>query len=190
MAPSRAAKTLQADVRTDSRVPRVATPSFWTSLIPKAFRRSREPADTDPTSPPAPKERRRWNPATTFILLAILVGSNAINLIALRNDMANFSRKTDAKLELLREVLKRVQNGEDVDVKKELGTGDPEKEAEWEEVMREVAETDQVAESRRKLEERKLKKAEERRQRDEERKRQREREASPGLRKGRPKFMM
>ena len=35
-------------------------------------------------------------------------------------------------MNLLREVIKRVQAGEDVDVRKELGTGDPVKEKEWE----------------------------------------------------------
>ena len=51
--------------------------------------------------------------------------------------MLNFSRKTDAKLSLLREIVQRVKNGENVDVKKALGTGDPQQEAEWEEVMKE-----------------------------------------------------
>jgi hypothetical protein len=40
--------------------------------------------------------------------------------------MLNFSRKTEAKLTVLRDVLKRVKNGEDVDVAKLLGTGDVE----------------------------------------------------------------
>lgn len=33
---------------------------------------------------------------------------------------------------LLHEVIKRVQAGEEVDVRKELGTGDPVREKEWE----------------------------------------------------------
>lgn len=68
--------------------------------------------------------------------------------------MLNFSRKTDAKLELLREVVEKVKNGEAnaEDVKRLLGTGNPEQEKEWEEVMREVAETDMLLEGRKKRE--------------------------------------
>lgn len=54
-------------------------------------------------------------------------------MIALRKDFENFSRKADAKIALLREVIDRVQRGEEVDVEGLLGTGDPEKEKEWEE---------------------------------------------------------
>jgi hypothetical protein len=54
-------------------------------------------------------------------------------MIALKNDFRNFSRKADAKIGLLREVLERVQRGEDVDVKGLLGTGNEEQEKEWEE---------------------------------------------------------
>jgi hypothetical protein len=57
----------------------------------------------------------------------------SIQMIALRNDFAAFSRRTDVKIDLLREVIRRVQNGEEVDVEGLLGTGDPEKEQEWEE---------------------------------------------------------
>ena len=77
----------------------------------------------------------QWNPATFFIVIFLLIGSNAINLIALRNDFTAFSRRTDAKISLLREVIQRVQEGEDVDVEGLLGTGDPEKEKEWEDGM-------------------------------------------------------
>lgn len=54
-------------------------------------------------------------------------------MIALRNDFLAFSRKTDAKIGLLREVLERIQKGEEVDVKGLLGTGDAQQESEWEE---------------------------------------------------------
>lgn len=40
-------------------------------------------------------------------------------------------RKAEAKLGLLKEVIERVQNGEDVDVEKVLGTGDAESERQW-----------------------------------------------------------
>ena len=62
----------------------------------------------------------------------LLIGSNAMQLLALRNDFTTHSRRVDAKIGLLKEVIERVQKGEDVDVKGLLGTGDPEKEKEWE----------------------------------------------------------
>ena len=54
-------------------------------------------------------------------------------MISLRNDFRSFSRKSEAKISLLKEVIERVQRGEDVDVEGLLGTGDEEKEREWEE---------------------------------------------------------
>ena len=54
-------------------------------------------------------------------------------MIVLRNEFINFSRKADAKIGLLKEVIERVQKGEDVDVEGLLGTGNEEKEREWEE---------------------------------------------------------
>lgn len=66
--------------------------------------------------------------------------------------MLNFSRKTEAKLTVLREVLQRVKNGEDVDVEKMLGTGNPEQEKEWQDVMNEIENTDMLAEAKKKRE--------------------------------------
>jgi hypothetical protein len=54
-------------------------------------------------------------------------------MIVLRNEYTNYTRNADAKIELLREVIERLQSGEQVDVKKLLGTGDETKEREWEE---------------------------------------------------------
>lgn len=56
-------------------------------------------------------------------------------MIALRNDFVTFSRKAEAKIGLLRDVIDRVHRGEDVDVEGLLGTGNPEQEREWEEGM-------------------------------------------------------
>ena len=52
-------------------------------------------------------------------------------MITLRNEYSSFSRKADAKIKLLKEVLDKVQRGEKVDVERALGTGDPEQEQEW-----------------------------------------------------------
>jgi hypothetical protein len=66
--------------------------------------------------------------------------------------MLNFSRKTEAKLAILRDVLKRVKDGEDVDVEKLLGTGNPDQEKEWEDVMNEIEKTDMLAGAKKKRE--------------------------------------
>ena len=59
----------------------------------------------------------------------------SIQMIALRNNFAAFSRRADAKIGLLREIIERVQRGEEVDVEGLLGTGDKQREREWEEGM-------------------------------------------------------
>jgi hypothetical protein len=50
-----------------------------------------------------------------------------------RKDYENFTRKAEAKLALLKEVIQRLKDGEQVDVERLLGTGDEAKEREWEE---------------------------------------------------------
>ena len=111
---------------TSANIPRVAQPSIWHSIIPKALRErnnSRSPADL--------KRRKEWNPATFYIVIFLLIGSNAIQMITLKNEYSSASRKADAKMRQLREILERVRKGEEVDVEKELGTGNPEQEREW-----------------------------------------------------------
>lgn len=176
----------------ESRLPRVASPSFWASLIPRPFRRpadATEAAKRAVTRDAGAEERRT---GLIFLVLGIVVGSNAINIISLRREMLNFTRQTDAKLELLREVVQRVKNGEDVDVKRALGTGDPEQEKEWEQVMKELEETDMLLESRKRREAKRVQKVEERRSKDEERQRvvEASSEDTESSRPSRPKFLM
>ena len=59
----------------------------------------------------------------------------SVQMIALRNDFAAISRRADAKIGLLKEIIERIQKGEEVDVEGLLGTGDREREKEWEEGM-------------------------------------------------------
>jgi hypothetical protein len=106
----------------------VTQPSFWKGMIPKPFRR--DSASRSATKKPRSKE---WNPATFFIFIFLLIGSMSIQMIALRNEFAAFSRRADAKIGLLKEVIERIQKGEDVDVEGLLGTGDAKREREWEE---------------------------------------------------------
>jgi len=109
--------------------PRVAQPSLWQSIIPKFLRRKPPPAASVAKSPAS----RDWNPATFFIVIFLLIGSQAIQIIALRNELITYTRKADAKISLLKEVIERVQKGEDVDVQGLLGTGNKAMEKEWEE---------------------------------------------------------
>ncbi|KAL9019737.1 MAG: hypothetical protein Q9185_002983 [Variospora sp. 1 TL-2023] len=67
-----------------------------------------------------------------------------MQMIALRNEFTTFSRRADAKIGLLKQVIERVQKGENVDVKGLLGTGDPEQEKDWERVIQEVEEEDRL----------------------------------------------
>lgn len=79
------------------------------------------------------RKSEEWNPATFYIIIFILIGSQAIRMLLLKNDWKAYTRSTDAKIGLLREVIERVKRGEQVDVEKLLGTGDMGKEREWEE---------------------------------------------------------
>ncbi|KAH9826792.1 Family of unknown function (DUF5321) [Teratosphaeria destructans] len=148
-----------------SHVPRIAQPSLWQTLIPKPFRPPTNPVEAaERAKRRAERKASRRNfwasPYTPFLFLALLVGSNAIQIIAERREQLNFSRKTEGKIALLKEVIGKVRRGENVDVKGLLGTGDAKAEAEWEEVVRELEETDLLWE-RRKREESKRKKEEE-----------------------------
>ncbi|CAD6570299.1 MAG: hypothetical protein ASARMPREDX12_004981 [Alectoria sarmentosa] len=61
-------------------------------------------------------------------------------MLTLKNEYSSFSRKADAKIKLLKDVLDSVQRGENVDVEKVLGTGDEEQEQEWRDVLRNIEE--------------------------------------------------
>ncbi|KAF2141646.1 uncharacterized protein K452DRAFT_227835 [Aplosporella prunicola CBS 121167] len=131
-------------VRTE-HLPRVAQPGLWTSMIPKFMRPSPVRAESWRTW-----MAKDWNPATIFIALGLLVGSNAINMLILRKDIADFSRKADAKIALLREVVEKIQAGEKVDVERILGSGKEKEEGEWEEMLKEIEEEDRTSRKRRK----------------------------------------
>ncbi|KAF2462595.1 uncharacterized protein BDR25DRAFT_308219 [Lindgomyces ingoldianus] len=120
-------------------LPRVAQPTFWSSLIP------RFPRNHSVHSPPKSKQR---NPATPYIVLSMLVGSQAIQTLWLKRDMDHFARRAEAKLGVLREVVERVQRGEDVDVEKVLGTGVEGEERAWQEVIKEIEEEELLFQSK------------------------------------------
>lgn len=103
----------------------VADASFWRSLVPKPLRRENRAAWS--------LRNRQWNPATFFIVMFLFIGSMSIQMIALRNSFNRYMRQSTARIGKLREVVEKIQNGEQVDVEKILGTGDPKQEADWEE---------------------------------------------------------
>ena len=67
--------------------------------------------------------------------------------MGVKNEFTTFIRQADLKLEKLREVIEKLQRGEDVDVEKVLGTGDELQEQEWEEALRELQEEDRLWQS-------------------------------------------
>lgn len=57
----------------------------------------------------------------------------SIQMVALRNSYDRYLRQSESRISRLREVVEKIQKGEPVDVEKALGTGEPKKEADWEE---------------------------------------------------------
>jgi hypothetical protein len=127
-----------------------------------------------------------------FLFLGIVVGSNAIHIITLKREMLVFSRQTDARLALLREVIGRVKSGEEFDVRKALGTGEPDSEKQWEEVIRELERADMLQGQLKDRETKRAAKAEERRLREAEtgQKNDKSDEASEREETSGPKFIM
>lgn len=63
-------------------------------------------------------------------------------------------RKADLRIGRLREVVEKLQRGEEVDVERVLGTGDEDEEREWEEALKEIEREDnQWQEGRKKWQE-------------------------------------
>lgn len=112
-----------------AHVPRIAQPSIWKDIIPKPLRSWRR--NLQPSQKPK-------NPAHYFIWIYLLIGSQAIRILTIKNEAAKENRLADVKLRLLREVIEKLERGEEVDVEKALGTGDQAAELEWEEALREL----------------------------------------------------
>jgi len=65
-------------------------------------------------------------------------------MIALRNQDAAFTRRANARITLLKEIIEKIQNGEEVDVEGLLGTGDPKREQEWEDLLKDIEREDEL----------------------------------------------
>jgi hypothetical protein len=99
---------------------------FWKSLVPKFLRKeNRQELKA--------RRSKDWNPATFFIVIFLCIGSMSIQMITMRNSFERHMRQTEVRIGLLKEVVEKIQRGENVDVERMLGTGDPKKEADWEE---------------------------------------------------------
>jgi len=99
------------------------------------------------------KASKPWNPATFFIVCTVyrlqvlaasltrvqwiflMIGSQAIQQLTLKQEHAEFVRKADGRIAVLREILERLGRGEDVEVERMLGTGEEAEEKAWEEGM-------------------------------------------------------
>ncbi|ORY69874.1 uncharacterized protein BCR38DRAFT_481036 [Pseudomassariella vexata] len=140
-----------SSVRHASSAPSIVQTSFWKSLIPKPLRRRKQPSVDWGTPDYGVKKKpksKEWNPATFYIVIFMFIGSMSIQMIALRKDFNTFMRRSDTRIGVLREVVDKLQRGEEVDVEKALGTGDAEKEQEWEAVLREIERDDALRNSR------------------------------------------
>ncbi|KAK3375359.1 hypothetical protein B0H63DRAFT_496536 [Podospora didyma] len=151
---SRSSRASAASAAASAVVPKVAQPSFWKLLIPKPLRRKPESPflphdDLDPKQLKAAKTKE-WNPATFFIVIFLLIGSMSIQMIVLKKDFAAFARQTDVRIGLLRDVVDKIQKGQKVDVERALGTGDAEREEQWEEVLKEIERENAVLGKKRK----------------------------------------
>ncbi|KAI0396910.1 hypothetical protein F5Y17DRAFT_44331 [Xylariaceae sp. FL0594] len=139
LGPAPACGRPHTQIRHGSSAPSVLQLSFWKSLIPKPLRPKPKSAIAwgKPDSV-RPKVNKGWNPATFFIAIFTLIGSMSIQMIMLKRDHGTFLRRAEARIGVLREVVERIQRGEEVDVEKSLGTGDKEQEKDWEEALREI----------------------------------------------------
>lgn len=120
--------------RLSERLPILFRPSFWNTLYPNLAQYVRNRMSGKHKKKPR-VGKKPWNPATFFFWMAIFIGSNSINLLLLKNEWDIFTRKADAKLAALKEVIEKLQRGEEVDVRRVLGTGDEVQEREWKEGM-------------------------------------------------------
>ncbi|KAL0930880.1 uncharacterized protein CTRU02_213615 [Colletotrichum truncatum] len=135
-------RPLYFHARHASSLPTVAQLDFWKSLIPKPFRREEKLPDDPSIKRVKSKRKKEWNPATFYIVIFLLIGSMSINMLSTKQSYEAFSRQADVRIGVLREVVEKLQRGEAVDVEKALGTGDPQKELEWEEMLKEIERED------------------------------------------------
>ncbi|KAK9473378.1 uncharacterized protein V1510DRAFT_392666 [Dipodascopsis tothii] len=84
----------------------------------------------------------RWDPVWTYLVLLLFIGSQTINVMSEKNKYKETKRRLNARIEMLNETVKRIQDGEDVDIKKELGTGLSADEKAWADLLAEIESQD------------------------------------------------
>src|ERR1700761_3041812 len=82
-----------------SALPRIAQPELWRSIIPRFLRRSG--TSERPDQPTSGFGLFLRNPATHVAGLAVLCGSQAIQVIYIKNEAADRGRTTESKIRLL-----------------------------------------------------------------------------------------
>ncbi|EPS43911.1 hypothetical protein H072_2098 [Dactylellina haptotyla CBS 200.50] len=121
----------------NSFIPRVLSPSWWSQNLPKGLFAAKKSA---------PTVRRKWNPAWGYVLLALFVGSQSLNIMALRQERTVFMRRSDSRIKTLQEIIQKIQDGEwapdGEEVRKALRLGKERDDRQWEDVMREIEEED------------------------------------------------
>ncbi|KAK6351588.1 hypothetical protein TWF718_004745 [Orbilia javanica] len=124
----------------NSFIPRVFSPTWWSQHLPQGLFKStvKNSAET---------VKRKWDPAWGYVILALFVGSQALNIMALRQESQVFIRRSDSRIETLKEIIENIQNGkwaaDGEEVQRALRLGKPERDdRQWEEVMKEIEEED------------------------------------------------
>ncbi|KAK6537000.1 hypothetical protein TWF281_001204 [Arthrobotrys megalospora] len=124
----------------NSFIPRVFSPTWWSQRLPQGLFKSNIKSSTETV-------KRKWNPAWGYIFLALFVGSQSLNIMALRQESQVFIRRSDSRIDTLREIIENIQKGEwaadGEEVQRALRLGKPERDdRQWDEVMKEIEEED------------------------------------------------
>ncbi|KAK6361170.1 hypothetical protein TWF730_004914 [Orbilia blumenaviensis] len=124
----------------NSFIPRVISPTWWSQHLPQGLFKSTVKSTTETV-------KRKWNPAWGYVILALFVGSQSLNIMALRQESQVFIRRSDARIDTLREIIENIQNGkwaaDGEEVQRALRLGKPERDdRQWDEVMKEIEEED------------------------------------------------
>ncbi|PUU73371.1 hypothetical protein B9Z19DRAFT_1004678 [Tuber borchii] len=115
-------------------LPRILDPAVWFPFY-KTETKKRKASSKE-------KNPKIHNPATFFVIMAMLIGSQGIQMIRIRQTHDDYMWRADTKIAVLREVIERLEKGEDVDVEKMLGVGNEKEEKSWEEVLKQLEEED------------------------------------------------
>ncbi|QSL64534.1 hypothetical protein MERGE_001835 [Pneumocystis wakefieldiae] len=86
--------------------------------------------------------KKKINSNIIFIVFFFIIGSQANSILSIKQEFNEFEAQIDAKISHLRDLIDRIQRGENIDISKELGTGIEEKEKEWSKVIEQVINQD------------------------------------------------